>query len=413
MPIHKMFFAALSLLLFWGNLSAQNTNSPYSRYGFGTLENQIMGKSRAMGGIGYGLRENGIINPLNPASYSAVDTMNLLFDFGLSASYYNFKEDGSSQGDLNAGLDYLGMKIALKPNWGLALGLMPYSKVGYSFGDSYTTRDMDNKKITYDKSYGGSGGLNTLFLGSSAMLGDNLSLGFNFKYIFGEIAHYTSISSTYSGFSSQYFSQNWYLNALSLDLGAQYEIKFGKKRKVIIGAVFTRKSSFIRRSVYEFTIANDTTDNTKKYTFGLPNTLGVGFTYTYDNRLTVGMDYQMQAWSKSSYFNKKDSLSDNTKISFGLEYLPSLITTNYFQAIKYRFGMQYADSYIKFPDGSIKSVGVTLGFGLPLKGQRSSLNVSFEAGKLIVPNSSYISENYYKLALDVAFNELWFFKRKL
>lgn len=413
MPIHKTLFATLSLFLILGNLSAQNTNSPYSRYGFGTLENQVMGKSRAMGGIGYGLRENGIINPLNPASYSAVDTMNLLLDFGVSASYYNFRENGSSQGDPNAELDYIGMKIALKPNWGLAFGLLPYSKVGYSFGDSYTTRDMDNKKITYDKSYSGTGGLNTLFLGSSTMVDNNLSLGVNVKYIFGEIAHTTSISSTYSNFSSQYFSQNWYLHALSLDLGAQYEIKLGKKRKATIGAVFTRKSSFSRGEVYEYTIAKDTADNTTKYTFGLPNTIGVGFTYTYDNRLTVGVDYQMQAWSKASYFNKKDSLSDNTKISFGLEYLPSLITTNYFQAIKYRFGMKYEDSYIKLPDGNIKSLGITLGLGLPLKGQKSKLNLSFEAGKLIVPNSSYISENYYKLALDVAFNELWFVKRKL
>jgi len=413
MPIHKTLFAALSLFLFLGNLSAQNTNSPYSRYGFGTLENQVMGKSRAMGGIGYGLREKGIINPLNPASYSAVDTMNLLFDFGLSASYYNFVEDGSSQGNPNAELDYLGIKIALKPNWGLVLGLVPYSNVGYSFGDSYTTRDMDNKKITYNKSYGGTGGLNTLFLGSSAKVTDNLSLGFNFKYIFGEITNYSSISSTYSNFSSQYFSQYWYLNALSLDLGAQYEIKFDKKHKATIGAVFTRKSSFSRGEVYEYTIGKDTTDNTTKYKFGLPNTLGAGFTYTYDNRLTVGMDYQMQAWSKSPYFNKKDSLSDNTRISFGLEYLPSLITTNYFHAIRYRFGMQYADSYINFPDGNIKSLGVTFGFGFPLKGQKSNLNISFEAGKLIVPNSSYINENYYKIALDVAFNELWFFKQKL
>jgi len=408
-----MLFAALSLFLLGGFISAQNTNSPYSRYGFGSLEKPVLGKGRAMGGIGYGLRENGIINPSNPASYSAVDTLNFLFDFGVSASYSNFGENGSHQGNPNGSFDYLAMKIALKRNWGLALGLMPYSSVGYSFGDDYQMKDMDNKTITYNKSYGGDGGLNALFAGSSILIGKNLSLGINYKYIFGSITRYSSISSSYSNFTSQYFSDNWYFNASSFDLGAQYQFKFGKKSKATIGAVFTRESPFNRAQVYSYSIAKDTVESTTNYSFDLPNTLGFGATYTYDNRLTVGLDYQKQVWSKSSYFNVKDSLTDNSRISFGVEYLPSLFTKSIWQALKYRFGVQYTDSYINFPDGNLKNVGVTLGLGIPLMGQKSNLNVGFEAGKMIVPNTSYISENYYKLSLNVAFNELWFFKRKL
>ena len=101
-----------------------------------------------------------------------------------------------------------------------------------------------------------------------------------------------------------------------------------------------------------------------------------------------------------------------------------MFTPHYYQAIKYRFGGYYSDSYIKnfeyYSDltsankiGNIRNVGLTFGIGLPLRGQRSEMNLSFEAGKLLLPSASMIHENYYKLSLGITFNETWFFKRKL
>ena len=65
---------------------AQNgTNSPYTRYGYGDLSNRSFGAGRSMGGVGIGLRSSKQINPMNPASYSSMDSMTFLFDFGASA----------------------------------------------------------------------------------------------------------------------------------------------------------------------------------------------------------------------------------------------------------------------------------------------------------------------------------------
>lgn len=36
-------------------------------------------------------------------------------------------------------------------------------------------------------------------------------------------------------------------------------------------------------------------------TLALPNTYGVGFTYNYDKRLTIGVDYSLQQWSKADF----------------------------------------------------------------------------------------------------------------
>ena len=60
-----------------GALSAQSNSdrSPYSRFGYGTLGMRQTATTRALGGIGVGLRDGLVVNPANPASYTAVDSM--------------------------------------------------------------------------------------------------------------------------------------------------------------------------------------------------------------------------------------------------------------------------------------------------------------------------------------------------
>ena len=71
-----------------------STLSPYSQYGLGVLADQSLGFSRGMAGVGIGLRNGHQINMQNPASYSAVDSLTMLFDLGLSGKITNFKEGG-------------------------------------------------------------------------------------------------------------------------------------------------------------------------------------------------------------------------------------------------------------------------------------------------------------------------------
>ena len=65
-------------------MAQNNTNSPYTRFGYGDLGERSFGAGRAMGGVGYGLRSPKQINPMNPASYSCMDSLTFLFDFGVA-----------------------------------------------------------------------------------------------------------------------------------------------------------------------------------------------------------------------------------------------------------------------------------------------------------------------------------------
>lgn len=92
----KTITASLLLLSSLGLHAQSGTNSPYSQYGLGELSEQSGSFSRGMNGLAYGLRLNNQVNALNPASYSALDSLSFIFDAGVSLQMTQFKEGGRS-----------------------------------------------------------------------------------------------------------------------------------------------------------------------------------------------------------------------------------------------------------------------------------------------------------------------------
>jgi hypothetical protein len=409
MPQPNCLKAALILLFVPLFLTAQNTNSPYSRFGYGQLEHQALGKTKGMGNVGIGMRDRNAINPLNPASYSALDTMTMLFDFGVNASMSTYREPNAFQGRPNGGLDYVAMKIPLKRWWGVAIGLQPFSKVGYG----YSYQGTLTNGTTYTEAFAGSGGMTTLFLGTSVALWKNLGVGINYKYYSGLISQSSGTAFSDNRINSSSRSEYWHLNGSSLDVGLQYQQTIDPKNKLVFGVTFSEKMP-LNNEVILTNLTTDTTTITRSSTFELPRTLGAGLSWVYDDRLTLALDYRLEQWSGSAFKGVTDSLTNRSQLSVGMEYLPSYVTNRYYKAIKYRLGATYSNSYIGNDVGDLRNIGLTVGFGLPLRGnQRSALNVAFEVGKLLPPRSDMVNETYYKVSIGMTFNESWFFKRKL
>lgn len=68
----------LLMMLSGATIAQNNTNSPYTRYGYGQLADQGSGNSKAMGGVAYGLRDKYQVNFANPASYTAIDSLTFI-----------------------------------------------------------------------------------------------------------------------------------------------------------------------------------------------------------------------------------------------------------------------------------------------------------------------------------------------
>ena len=112
---YKLTFGLLSaMLLYTNNVTAQNgINSPYSRYGFGIQSDRSTSFNKSMSGVAQGYRDGQIINTQNPASYSAVDSMTALFDFGLTLQNGNYKMGKLQQNARNSSIDYAALHLEL------------------------------------------------------------------------------------------------------------------------------------------------------------------------------------------------------------------------------------------------------------------------------------------------------------
>ena len=421
----------LLTILSGATVAQNNTNSPYTRYGYGQLADQGSGNSKAMGGIAYGLRDKYQTNFANPASYTAVDSLTFMFDGGISMQNTNFSDGTVKKNAKNSSFDYITMQFRLS-KWGaMSIGLLPYSNVGYTMA-SYqeNTEAPENSANT---TYAGEGGLHQLYLGAGFKIFKNLSVGANISYLWGDITHTRSQSfpsnSTVMPLNT---ATGMEITSYKLDFGAQYTQALNKKSSLTIGAVYSPKHKLNNDYTSIVIMGASSSSYGTEYkdvldaTFELPNTFGVGFTYNYDKRLTVGADYSLQQWSKTNFgvvtsdenvrqdFNETFTYCDRTKISVGAEYIPNLIGRSYFAHIKYRLGAYYTTPYYKI-DGkkASREYGVTAGFGLPVPRSRSILSISGQFVRVKGLETNMVNENIFRVSIGLTFNERWFFKRRV
>ena len=407
----------LLLTILSGAMVAQNnTNSPYTRYGYGQLADQGSGNSKAMGGIAYGLRDKYQTNFANPASYTAVDSLTFMFDGGISMQNTNFSNGAVKKNAKNSSFDYITMQFRLS-KWGaMSIGLLPYSNVGYSMYESGETEDG----TPYVNTFSGEGGLHQLYLGAGFKILKNLSIGANISYLWGDMSR-----SRYQSFSSNsnimplttiYGTE---VTSYKLDFGAQYTQQFGKKHSATVGVVFSPghdlgNDSYVQQQLGNSTTGYSTSQRDTTMTMGIPMTLGAGVTYVYDDRLTVGVDVMFQKWNSVTFMNEPDAFCNRAKIALGAEYIPNLMGRSYLAHIKYRLGAYYSQPYYKI-DGvrAANEYGVTAGFGLPLPRSRSVLSISAQYVRTQGKEAQFLNENTLRLCIGVTFNERWFWKRKV
>lgn len=392
-----------------------STNSPYTRYGLGELSDQAFAHNAAMGGIGYALRSSEQINVMNPASYSAVDSLSFMFDIGMGLKSSNYQENGYKTNAKNARFDYLAMQFRLHPRVGFAVGFTPYSNVGYKFS---RTSDIENSDgVTLTNTFYGDGGLQQIFGGIGFKILDNLSIGANVGYFYGEIDYQTLATLSNGGDQTTTYN-NISINSYIANFGLQYTQKLSKTDKVTLGLVYglghDLKSTETKGiQVTDGSSYSELTEETIKDSYGIPSTFGAGLTWQHKQNLTVGADYTLQQFENVKYDNSTDFYKNRTRIGAGIEYMPSLYGRNYLSRIRYRAGAYYSSSYMKLPeyDGP-KEWGVSAGFGLPLHlFQRNTvLSITGQYVRVLPSVKGMLSENRFVLKLGLTFNEHWFMK---
>lgn len=402
-------------------MAQNNTNSPYTRYGLGELREPGFGRSQAMGGISFGLRDGTTINPANPAAYSAIDSLTFLFNIGGSGLISKFTDANGVHSSHNGNFDFLAFQMPLNKFTGLSIGLIPYSFTGYNYSSSDSLKfDNGSDTLKYTKQYTGSGGINQLYGGISFRLFKNFSIGANAIYLFGNNSYTRSLTVSDVSVASVSSTTHATTEQITIDvasfnfrLGAQAFGKISSKGFLTVGAMFEPKMN-LNGSYSQLIIGLDSTVKVpSSHYFETPMQFGIGTSYIYDNRLTLGADFLYQKWADAKYFGETGALNNRTKISFGGEYRDNPYGRTYLQRMSFRFGANFSDSYINVNGYAPSQMAVTCGFGFPLRTTKSMINTTFEYGIKGKSTATSIKENYFRFTLDISLNEMWFYKRKL
>ena len=429
------FLACVMCTNIWAQ--SNGSSSSYSRFGLGTLENQAQGFNKSMGGVGLGFRAGDRINTLNPASYSAIDSITFLLDAGMTAAYGNMKQNGSSVNVFQCKLDYVNIGLRLYRNLGLSVGFMPYTTIGYNFTTtSKVAKDPNTlQTITSVTNYSGDGGLHQAYLGLGYKVFKDLSIGANASFIWGDYAH-TVLQYYYSGSStsSEYNGLNSYQSAeirtWYLDLGLQYPFRLTKDDVLNVGATVSIGHNIKSdASIIRFTDEqdNDLPGDTVHNAFDLPYTYGIGATWNHKEKLIVGLDFKQEMWGSCRtpqmvtiggvprYVSQTGSYKNRFQIAVGAQYTPNRHGNHYWKLIQYRIGANYSSPYLRVNgQNGPKEFSLTAGFGLPIFNRRASfVNVGLEWLRRSPSVSNQITENYFMLHLGVTFNEEWFRKFKI
>ncbi len=442
----KRHLLLIALLTITPLLHAQHvgSNSPYGRYGYGLLVNPSVGASESMGGISYGLRRSQHVNPGNPASYSKLDSLTFIFDFGVSGHYSGLNDGTNKQGFYNGNLDYAAIQFPLFWKMGGSIGLLPYSKAGYNFG---TGRSLSN--IQYEEMYRGTGGLSQIYAGVAWEPLKYLSLGANLSYLFGNFSHSSvvvprsTVSSALVGETTQMFS----IRDFKYDIGVQLTYPISRFKSVTLGLVYSPELNMHAdvnpseklyvsdpyQNPWQSPAQVLTTDTLRNADFDLPHTFGLGLTYQTTN-LLVGIDGTYEGWKGMAYPNKLDELTMEERfnnvfrINTGFEYVADPYNPNFFKRVRFRGGLSYGNSYVnvsvfnpaksneRIGIGSFKELGVNVGLGLPMHdlrtGHVSMVNIGFGYSRHQPDSDHMIKQDMFKISVSMSFNEFWFFKRQ-
>lgn len=416
MSIKKINITAVILFLSVSVFSQVNTFSPYSRFGLGELTLPGNGQNIAQGSSGIALRSNLAINYLNPASYSALDTMSFIFDFGFLGSSTDYISNDYSSRLNNFNMHHLGIAFPITKWWKASMGISPYSSVGYDIIEPQEDPDIG----LIDYSFTGNGGLTRFYWGTSFTAYNKFSFGVNYSYLFGFIKNTQKVSFPVEADFARTEVENTMTTKDGVwNFGFQYHDVFNDKYFLTLGAIYDSKTSLSTNTVSTINNifpGNALSEIEKADTSGsiiYPGRYGFGVATGINEMLSISGEFEKQNWSESLFLGKSDSLTNSTSYRLGMEYTPNKnALRGYYNKVHYRLGGYYSDSYLSISNEQLSDYGITFGVGLPLKGYKSTFNLGMVLGQRGTLENNLIKENYRMLQVSFTLYDFWFYKRK-
>lgn len=411
----KKIVLLITILLANFGFAQENTASPYSFYGIGSTRFKGTNDFVNMGGISV-YSDSTHINVLNPASYS--NQLITSFQLGMTSSFYNLNTASASEKAKKTTFDYLVMGFPISKKVGVSLGLLPQSAVGYRLISD--TRAVDG----FVKQYKGKGGVNKVFFGAGYQITPKFSIGMDFQYLFGILNTQSDVLNQNIIYGSREINEST-VSGLAVNAGLNFKTKFNNKLNFMssltyapeakLNSINTRNVSLISALVNGsiVTASADTEVNVADTKLIVPSKLAIGAGLG-NRKWFLGGDVAFSgSGNQVNRFENYSNVSyeNAVKVAIGGFFIPKFDSfNNYFQRITYRGGFKFENTGLVINNTAIKDKSVTLGFGLPISGTFSSMNLGVEYGSRGTTSNGLIKENYFSINIGLLFNDKWFRK---
>lgn len=428
---------AVSVLLLLGfNAAAQNgtfsTYAPYSAFGVGDLNNQGNAYNKSMGGVGIAARNHKYINPLNPASITARDSLSVMADVSFFYTRKIFEQSGSYDIRNLFNIESLAITLPIYKSLTFAFGLNPFSNLGYSYATVEDRNEIIGRLGNVAYTNYGQGSIYQAYAGLALSFWDRLSIGAQYIFYFGRYDKEYSQTFTLDTYSGMTDSRISTINASTAKFGLQYEQPIGKDFTVCLGGSYRMKAGI--NGDFEYNLYSGSSGgiiDSEKLELGKTNPrvsiaseLGAGFSVNYADKLTFEIDYTRSDWTGSA-FDKHRAFSlvtvDGTQFSptvsqsyrAGMEWTPNRSDVRYyFKRATYRLGAYYNKEYYKVAGNDINSMGITFGATLPVFRWYNGCTIAVNIGQRGSTRNNLILERYATISLGVNLYDLWFIKPK-
>ncbi len=430
------------LLIGSGILAQPKIYSPLSRLGLGDPVHQSFMHSRTLGSLQAAFRNEHFVNPVNPASLSALTATS--FEVGADATYTELTSQDSREYFWTGNLEYLALAMPLinpinealerretDVSIGLIFGVQPFSRVGYDV----TSTEMHPVIGEIERRYTGTGGTYQ-FYGGVGLSYKSFSIGFRGAYLFGNMENERFVNlPDLESYYYDNFEDDINYKGLLWRLGAQYdwvierrdpivEDEQGKPQKVLTMGLYVQPKQSYSTEVTELyerrLIFSSDVRDTLLFNDGLeqsgnmPSMIGAGLNYRDKGKWSIGLDWRMRPWSDYTNEAKPDQLYDTYRISMGASIIPDVNSiSNILERTEYRIGFEYGKDPRKFQDEQGRYFRISTGFGMPFVFNRQTtyLNLGFYYGKDGVPNKMDRTQFGIQVGFTLTDNS-WFVKRK-
>lgn len=400
----------------------KSIDSPYSFYGLGQVRHSSTEEYQLMGGVSTYV-DSVRVSLVNPALYGGLKYTS--FAMGTTFSQHNLGADVGRTNNIS--FDYLTLGFPIIQNWGLGIGVAPYTSTGYKTSFQQTE---NNQNVLYH--YQGQGDISRIFVSSGYQVLKGLYLGVTANLNFGstEKEHIRAVDKEQLSIKETTKS---YIKGVSYQLGVVYKREFLKKWVLTTEMAYTPKSTLYldnNQSISTLEISPDTGEFVVRgsYDTGLsqrgllastlvkPWQWRAGVSFGEDKKWIVALNYEGMGFSE--FENPLTQITQVSyqnahRISVGGFFIPQYNSfTSYFKQVTYRLGGYYHRGAVVLKQHSIDDFGISFGVTLPVIGL-SDFTVGGQYGQRGTLQSDLLKENYWKVKIGFSLSDKWFQRSKI